>query len=205
MLALPPDRIVRTCAWLLTAGLLWAPQSLTSAEADEPIDIEAEGIKIDYSNRILRLPKVTIRQGKSLIRADEAIARGVEPRLGDSEWEFRGAVHIEFENGELNADSAKVRFVDDRLHTAIVTGAPANFSHRLQDQPEPHQGRAKTITFDAPLARLRLAGEAWYSDGRNEITTATLVYSLSDRSVENERSASEDSRVRIRIRPKPKS
>jgi lipopolysaccharide export system protein LptA len=48
---------------------------------------------------------------------------------------------------------------------------------------------------------VRLSGEAWYSDGRNEVKTAAILYNMKDRSFQTERGESEDNRVRMTIRP----
>ena len=73
------------------------------------------------------------------------------------------------------------------------------FSHQLKGATQRNQGRAGTIDYDAGKSLLRLDGGAWYSDGRNEITSPFLVYNLADRSLEKE--AREGERVILTIRP----
>jgi hypothetical protein len=48
---------------------------------------------------------------------------------------------------------------------------------------------------------LRLAGGTWYSDGRNEVNTASLIYNMNDGSFSNATGPNESDKVRITIRP----
>jgi lipopolysaccharide transport protein LptA len=80
-----------------------------------------------------------------------------------------------------------------------VVGNPATFSHQLKGATQRNEGRAGTIDYDGGKSLLRLDGGAWYSDGRNEITSPFLVYNLADRSLEKE--AREGERVILTIRP----
>lgn len=198
-----PQRLLP--ALLVTLAFTLQGGAAGAAEPVADITIEAAGFHLNYADNTLRLPNVVIQQdspqGRMLIRADEAIARGTEPSFDNSAWEFRGAVHIEFAGGELDADSADVRFRGNRPSTARVVGAPARFSHQMKDSAQRNQGRARTIDFDMQKGTVRLAGDAWYSDGRNEITTEAILYSLADRSAQNERGPAEGNRVRMTIRP----
>lgn len=205
MAATRPEALLRVlaclalaCLAMATAGPAWA------GAAGGEFVINADGIQIDYANNTLRMPNVDILQEsprRMRIRAEEAVAKGSEPKFDNSEWEFKGAVRIEFADGELEADSATVRFAGNQLAHALVTGAPARFSHQIKGSSRRSQGRARTIEYDLPRNRLRLAGGAWYSDGSNEVETEALVYNLADRSVQNERGPNPENRVRMTIRP----
>jgi lipopolysaccharide transport protein LptA len=166
------------------------------------IELEAESIDFDYQNNLLRLQQVSIRQPDgTLIRANEARAKGVDVNFSNTEWEFRGAVRIEFQGGDLDAQLATASFRDNQLQAVKVTGSPARFSHQLQGAAQRSEGSAGNIEFDAKAQRIRMHSGAWYSDGRNEIRTAALIYNLADRSVQNEPGPDADSRVRLTIRP----
>ena len=65
--------------------------------------------------------------------------------------------------------------------SATVSGAPATFEQRRKT--ELAQGRANRIDYDLGRGTVELAGDAWLSDGRNEITGATLVYSTGNQRV----------------------
>jgi lipopolysaccharide transport protein LptA len=158
-------------------------------------------MRIDYEGNTLKLGNVIIANGLGtmMIRAQEATAHGVELSFNDSVWEFRGDVHIEVEDAILDATTATVTFTANRLGSALVVGEPAQFSHQLKGTTQRNQGHAATIEFDARKAQVLMAGGAWYSDGRNEVNTPTLVYSLADRSLEH--TVAEGERVRMTIRP----
>src|SRR5512139_918907 len=130
------DRL-RLPALLATLALAVHGEADAAAAITADITIEAEGLQLNYADNTLRLPNVVIQQdspqGRMLIRAEEAIARGSEPSFDNSAWEFRGAVHIEYNGGVLDADTADVSFKGNRPSTARVVGQPANFSHQIRD------------------------------------------------------------------------
>lgn len=191
MAVFPPE----TLRILPLLPLLVAVATTALGAADSVIDIDAGSLQVDTGANRLLLRPVEIRQGGMTIRADEAWVNGVELNFSNSEWQFRGAVHIVFDGGELNADNATARFITNRLQSAQVTGAPARFSHQATGAAEPSHGQADTINYDVRQARVRLEGQVQFFDGRGEFATrAPLTYNLSDRSVSSER-------VQITIRP----
>jgi lipopolysaccharide export system protein LptA len=204
--ALRPDPRRRASTRLSAAvSLVLLAGSLGAAEPPGEIQIEADGLQLDYAANTLRMPNIVIRQdtpqGSLLIRAAEATARGTEPSFQNSQWKFSGSVHIEYLDGVLDADTAQLTFADNRLQQAVVDGNPAQFSHQPRGSTQRNRGSARRIEMDVPRARVRLSGNAWYTDGRNEVTTAAILYDMKDRSFETERGESEENRVRMTIRP----
>ncbi|MDR2215175.1 MAG: hypothetical protein LBE59_04960 [Nevskiaceae bacterium] len=191
-------------ALLLPLALLLCALAQAAAPTGD-IELEADGLQLDYNANTLRMPNVVIRQqsaqGSLLIRAREATARGTQPSFENSQWTFTGDVHVEYLDGVLDANIAQLTFVSNLLQRAQVDGAPARFSHQPKGSAQRNQGSAQQIELDVPRQRVRLSGNAWYTDGRNEVTTAAILYSLKDRSIETERGTNEDSRVRMTIRP----
>lgn len=159
------------------------------------VDISAGSLQVDTAiNRVLLKP-VEIRQGAMSIRADEAWVNGVEVSFSNTDWHFRGTVHITFEGGELDAGEATAKFVGNQLRNAEVSGMPATFSQPAADGAQGSHGRAGTIHYDVSQARVKLTGDVWFTDGRGELATqAPLTYDLTNRSVSSER-------VQIRILP----
>jgi len=182
-------------------GLVSAATSAAQVRQDDWIIVNTGGMKVSASNTLELRDGIIItnRQETMMIRAKEANAQGVELSFNNSQWEFSGDVHIEVDGAVLDADTATVRFTANRLGNARVVGSPAKFSHVLKGSTQRNQGRAGTIDYDAGKSLLRLDGGAWYSDGRNEITSPFLVYNLADRSLEKE--AREGERVILTIRP----
>lgn len=122
---------------------------------------------------------ITLRQGTTMITAARASARNLTENY-NGQWDLTGKVHIEFNNAVLDADSATVNFASDRLQTVHVKGAPARFSHQVKDTPRRNQGRAATIDYDAQTALLQMAGDTWYSNGRDVLESAALTYHMND-------------------------
>lgn len=138
-----------------------------------PIKVEARSSDFDYQANVLVFNEITIVQGGIRITAARAVASGLD--FEDSGWEFSGAVNITLPESGLASDTARVRFAGGLIQSATVTGAPATFEQRQQEQLT--QGRANRIDYDLGRGTVELAGDAWLSDGRNEVAGATLVYS----------------------------
>jgi len=165
------------CTLLLALGAAAVQAAMPRSAL--PIDVEAESSDFDYRNGVLVFRKVRITQGDSRVEADRATATGLE--FDNSRWQFEGSVRILAEGGQLASDAATVRFVDNEIAGAEVIGKPATFSQTRGERRA--EGRAERIDYDLATGRVRLAGKAWLSDGRNEITGSTLVYSMRDERV----------------------
>ncbi len=144
-----------------------------------PITVEARSSDFDYQNSVLVFNEVAIVQGAIRITAERAQASGLD--FEDSGWEFSGSVRMALPNGSLASDTARVRFARGEIQSATVAGAPATFEQRRE--AELTQGRANRIDYDLGQGTVELAGDAWLSDGRHEITGATLVYSTGSQRV----------------------
>ena len=68
-----------------------------------------------------------------------------------------------------------MRFAGGEIQSAAVTGEPATFEQRRKE--EHAQGRANRIDYDLKRGAVELTGDAWLTDGKTEVTGATLVYS----------------------------
>ncbi|MEY2854480.1 MAG: hypothetical protein RL030_1612 [Pseudomonadota bacterium] len=205
MAASTSDRRLRFLPLLVAVALASPVTMPAAAPLAGEFRIEADGMQLDYKNQTLRMPNIVIRQetpqGNLLIRAREATAKGTEPSFESAVWNFSGDVHIEYADGKLDADRAELTFARNRLQQARVDGAPAQFSHQLPGSAQRNRGSARRIEMDVPRSRVRLSGNAWYTDGRNEVTTEAIVYNMKDRSWETERGTSPGNRVIMTIRP----
>jgi lipopolysaccharide transport protein LptA len=190
----------KAIALLAAMGLFAAASAAEAPQAD--IDVEGSNPRVNLNVGTLLMNDVTVRQGPgTLIRAKSTSARGLAEGYDNSQWEFKDDVHIEFDGAILDANSAVVQFAENRVRSIVVTGAPAHFSHQLEKSTQRNQGRAGTIEYDARTGQVRFAGGTWYSDGRNEVTTASLVYNVKDGSFFNEGDSADSGRVRLTIRP----
>jgi lipopolysaccharide transport protein LptA len=166
--------------------------------ASLPISVEADSSDFDYKNGVLVFTRVRITQGDARVEADRATATGLE--FENSRWRFEGRVRIRAEGGSLASDSASVRFVNNEIQSAEVVGSPASFSQQRGEQRA--EGRAERIDYALDTGRVRLSGGAWLSDGSNEITGSTLVYSMREERVVAEAGEQGGQPVRITINPK---
>jgi len=176
-------------ASLLKAGIavmLAAVAGAASAQTPDrnrlPINIEVKGpTSFDTQNGVLNFSDITITQGDIRITAQRAVATGVD--FEDSRWEFSGTVRIKTVEAQLASDTARVRFSKGEIQSASITGGPATFEQKRDDKLA--QGRANRIDYDLGRGAVEFAGDAWLSDGRNEVAGATLVYSTASGNVKS--------------------
>jgi lipopolysaccharide transport protein LptA len=166
----------------LAAAALLAACAVAAAQDREqlPIQLTADGgLRFDSQSGVVEYSDVTITQGQIRITAEQATTTGVA--FDDSRWQFRGAVRISMPDASIASDTAEVRFAGGEIQSAAVTGAPATFEQKRKD--ELAQGRANRIDYDVKRGSVELAGDAWLSDGKTEITGETLVYSTANQRV----------------------
>lgn len=166
----------------LAASALLAACAAAAAQDREqlPIQLTASGgLRFDSQSGVIEYSGVTITQGQIRITADRAVTTGVE--FEDSKWQFNGTVRITLPESSIASDTAEVRFAGGEVESAAVTGAPATFEQKREDQRA--QGRANRIDYDLKRGTVELAGDAWLTDGKTEITGETLVYSTANQRV----------------------
>ena len=144
-----------------------------AAQVSEQLPIELKASSLDYQNGVVKYNSISITQGETRITAERAVTTGVE--FEDSNWEFIGDVRISTPESAIASDTARVLFAGGEIQTASVTGAPATFEQRRKEQHA--QGRANRIDYDLKRGAVELTGDAWLTDGKTEVTGATLVYS----------------------------
>lgn len=184
----------------LAALLALAPPLAMAANprATLPISVEAESSDFDYKNGVLVFTRIRIIQGDARVEADRATATGLD--FENSNWLFEGQVRITAEGGFLSSEAANVKFVNNEISSAEVTGSPARFAQQRGEQRA--EGRARHIDYQLTSGRVRLAGDAWLTDGSNEITGSTLVYNMREQRVVAEAGEQGGQPVRIIINPK---
>jgi lipopolysaccharide transport protein LptA len=174
MAALRPDRLI---AWLLLAAA--CPSAGAQERADLPIQLKASSLDFDSQKGVVEYGAVTITQGGIKITADRAVTTGVD--FDDSKWQFSGTVRITTPESAIASDTAEVRFAGGEIQSAAVTGGPATFEQKRDEDLA--QGRARQIDYDLKRGTVELAGGAWLSDGKTEITGEKLVYSTANQRV----------------------
>jgi lipopolysaccharide transport protein LptA len=188
-------RLVLSALLLLAAA---NSQAAANPRTELPIAVEAQSSDFDYKNGVLVFSHVVITQGDARVEADHATATGLN--FENSRWRLEGNVRIHAEGGSLASDLATVNFQNNEIAAAQVIGTPASFSQKREDRSA--EGRAGQIDYDLASGRVRLSGDAWLSDGNNEITGTTLVYSMREERVVADAGEQGGKPVRITINPK---
>jgi lipopolysaccharide transport protein LptA len=167
-------------------------------DENQPIELDARSSDFDYKSNSLLFRAVHIAQGRLWIEADEATANGLN--FEASVWRFTGHVRVGMVDGTLESDQALITFANNQVSVAEITGAPASFEQKRPNGVA--RGHAARIEYRPILGTVRLTGDAWLSDGTNEISGSTLVYDLNGQRVVANPDDQGDQRVRLTIQPK---
>jgi lipopolysaccharide transport protein LptA len=174
-----------------------APQQLPG---EQPIKLDAASSEVDYKTNTVVFKDVIISQGAMRVQADHARATGLN--FANSKWSFEGNVRISAEErGNLRSDSAVVEFRDNRILRATVTGKPAEFEQKRAASEQMARGHADKIVYDVGEGTVRLADDAWLTDGQSEISGPLLVYDIRAQRVQAATQPDSGERVRITIQP----
>jgi lipopolysaccharide export system protein LptA len=209
MAASPPNcrpraRLVAGCAALLLGSGSLLPPAADGAQPrasrrDGDVTLDAASSDVDYRSNTVVFRDIVITQGAVRVAAAQARASGLD--FEDSTWNFTGAVRITVEGGALRSDDATVRFGANRVSSARIRGAPAEFE-QARTGGEMARGRAATIEYDVAAGTVKLIGDAWLSDGRNEIRGQQLTYDVRGQRVQSGTRPGQSDRVQITIRPR---
>ncbi len=180
-----------------------AQTGLPAGNSALPINLEAASSDFDYKNNTLLFKRVKITQGGLEVTAQQASATGLE--FDNSEWRLTGDVVISVPGGKLQSNEARVMFKDNTIASASIKGAPAQFEQQLKERNQVARGRAAAIDYDVKAATVRLTGDAWLTDGQNEIRGNTLVYDIGRERVQANPSEKDPGGVRITINPPKKA
>jgi lipopolysaccharide transport protein LptA len=217
-----PDASRRARAWLaaaLACVCAWAPvqsqetppgatttpaspTGLPPGNSEMPINLEAASSDFDYKNNSLMFRRVRITQGGLVVTAGQASATGLE--FDNSEWRLQGDVQISVPGGNLQSSEARVQFRNNAIVRASIKGAPARFEQRLRENGQVARGRASSIEYNVQESTVQLSGDAWLSDGQNEIRGNTLVYDIGRERVQANPNETDPGGVRITINPPKK-
>ncbi len=156
-----------------TAG---AQDNIPALDTKLPITLDADSSEFDIKNGKLTFTGLRISQGALGIEAEAAEASKLD--FEDSVWVFTGNVVIDNAGTQVFCDRAEINFKDHRLMEAVVTGEPARFLQPAGEDSKPKQGRASVMEYDLSSGIIRMVGDAWLSDGSNEISGARISYDI---------------------------
>lgn len=205
MAALFPDRArVRATAALLlccaSGAAMTATPDLPRVSKDQPIDLVAASSDFDYKKNELLFKQVRVTQGPLKVEADDASATGLN--FEDSDWTLKGNVKITLPDGMLTSSDAKVMFRKNQISRAEIHGAPAQFEQLIKETGKLAKGHANSIVYDVQADTVRMAGDAWLTDGENVIRGETLVYDIAGQRVAANPGGTDPGGVRITINPR---
>jgi lipopolysaccharide transport protein LptA len=92
-----------------------------------------------------------------------------------------------------------VLIANQRIQSMTAEGAPAEFEHPLENGQKAH-GHAQAIDYDVAHNEVQLHGDAWLSDGCNEITSEHISYDLLSQRVRADSAPGDNARVHGTIR-----
>ena len=181
-------RLLLNC--LLMPGLIAPGASLAAAEAltpaanvpefeldtGLPIDLDAESSEFDRQNNRLSFTKVHITQGPLDIRADTGTAARLD--FEDTVWTFTGQVEIRHDGMQIWSDTAQATFKEHRLMLARLHGSPARFEQQRPEDGGVTRGQAADIEYALDRGLLTMSGNAWVSDGANEVSGSHIAYDV---------------------------
>lgn len=185
--SLPEPRalLIAVAALLVPLADAASPRAAVAASRGNEISLDAGNLEVISATNQLRFSDITVAQGPLKIQAPQAEARGPELDFDNSRWEFRGGVRIDFEGGNLVADSAVVTFRQKRIARAEATGSPAQFEQKLDKYPDPAKGRAGAIDYDVPSGRVTMNRGTWFMYNGNEFRSDSIVYSVREQSLKS--------------------
>lgn len=184
---------------LLLAGAIAAPAGKPLAR-DQTVQLDAASSEVDYRNNTVNFRDIIITQGTIRVTAEQAHGTGLN--FDNSTWVFTGNVRITMDTGNLRSRQANVEFRNQRIARATILGEPAEFEQQRKGSPEMARGHSASIVYDLIGGIVTLSGDAWLSDGRNEIKGRELVYNVREQRVKAQTQEGDKDRVRITIRPR---
>ena len=161
------------------ALLLLSSFTLGAEEGETlPILLDAESSSFDQKTQTVVFQGLQITQGDMAIRADEAVASGLD--FQRSEWRFNGNVNISVGSVNILASSAELVFEDHILVVADLRGNPAEFEDLSESREQPIRGSANLLSYHSDDNTLRMTEGARLSEGSNNITGCDLIYDLEE-------------------------
>jgi lipopolysaccharide transport protein LptA len=168
----------------MAKALLLAALGTTAGAADlvrpgDKFTWDADVVTSDFRTDTLEISgNVIVTQGPTSIQAGAAKANDV--RSENSRWSFEQSVHIVTSEAELQSESASAAIVGGQLARARAEGAPAQFEQRGAREDGQVQGRAGVIDYDFVAGIVKLTGNVWFSNGKDEFRGDVVIYNVRD-------------------------
>jgi lipopolysaccharide export system protein LptA len=180
---------------------------LRGSSGKAPILWEARGpFLMDTQTQHIHLRgDVKISQGEISVESDDAEAISTSKDSRSSHWVFTGKVHVRAESqGDLHSDHATLEIINGELASALVTGSPAQFEQTRSTTGRLVKGHANAINYDVASAVVKLTGDAWLTDDRNEndMKACEITYNVRDRQIQGQSDKCPGGQVHMTVIPR---
>lgn len=186
---------------ILAAQLLPQPVASQNIDLKLPISLDADSTEYDGKNSMLIFRGLRLTQGSIGVVADEGRATKLD--FDDSVWRFSGHVVIDVDNGHIECDSADLKFQDNLLKLATITGTPATFEIQRPGTDEKTYAEARQLKYNLSTGIVEFSGDAVLREGGNQVASSFLAYNIAERRFNAQSSGDGDDKVRITYTPKP--
>lgn len=154
---------------LLFASIAW-PAPAQDNDARLTIKLDAESTEANGIDGGISFRGVTITQGETYIKADEASSSGLDFR--NSTWTFTGEVRFGARGTTASAQQAILEFREQELVSATLTGEPVNVSQSAQARVDLSSKRARLEFENGALSKAQFKGNpVLYRQRSDELTT----------------------------------
>jgi lipopolysaccharide export system protein LptA len=112
---------------------------------------------------------------------------------------YRGSVQVDQGTMRVRADEMTIEYEDQRVVRITAQGQPARYQQELEEDQGQVRADARTIVYNLQQEQLQLQGEAFLTQGGNEITGELIRYDIVAGRVDAE--AGEEEPVRVTVQP----
>ena len=179
------------------AGFSLANAQLTDSRL--PISLDADFLDSDIDSDMYTFRGLRLNQGLMSIEADTGRASRLD--FNDAEWQLSGNVSIVVEDGRIDCDAANLKFGNNQLRIASISGRPARFELTREDGGVTTYAEADVLRYDLEAGAIEFSGNAKITEGGNQIASGFLVYNIGERRIQAQGSDEEDGKVKITFTP----
>lgn len=188
------------CLLLLAIPIIPAAVFGQSPDLRLPITLDADSTDYDGKNSMLMFRGLRLSQGNIGVQADEGRASKLD--FEDSVWQFKGNVIIDVENGHMESTAADLKFDNNELEFATITGAPATFELRRPGSDVVTHAEANNLKYDFRAGTVEFSDNAVILEGCNQISSNYLVYNIKEQRINAQSTGDGRQKVKITYTPR---
>ncbi|MBI79630.1 MAG: LptA/OstA family protein [Pseudomonadota bacterium] len=151
--------------------------ALSQESSQNPILLDAESSVINRISNLISFIKLEINQENNfLLQADEATASSLD--FSSNEWVLNGNVYLEFNEINILAEKAVIKFSNNGVEEALFEGLPAIFSNVNNLENQSISGGADNLTYNKNAGFISMNNNAFLKQGNNEFKGCSLIYDI---------------------------